>query len=74
MPNNENPISIEEILKIAASPTGQQLMKLLQQSSGNELQLAAKKAAAGNYDAAKQALSGLLQDPEVKKLLDQLGR
>lgn len=74
MPNNESPISMEDILKIAASPAGQQLIRMLQQSGGEDLQQAAKKAAAGDYNSAKQAISGLLQDPQVKKLLEQLGR
>ncbi len=74
MPKNEVPLSMEDIMKIAASPAGQQLIQLLQQSNRDAMQTAAQKAAAGDVASAKQAISGLLQDPQVKKLLEQLGR
>lgn len=73
MQNNGNP-SMQEILKMAQSPAGQQLIQMLQQSGGQELQQAMEKAAAGDYSQAKQAITSLLNDPEAKKLLEQLGR
>ena len=74
MPNQESQFSMEDIMKIAASPVGRQLIQLLQQTGGEQMQQAARKAAEGDYDSAKDVLSGLLQDPQVKKLLEQLGR
>ena len=74
MQNNEYPVSIGDIVKLAASPAGQRLLQLLQQGDSSALEQAAKKAAAGDMNAAKNALSGLIQDPEVKKLLEELGR
>lgn len=74
MPKNEGQFSMEDIMKIAASPVGQQLIQLLQQNGSEQMQQAAQKAAEGDYTSAKQALSGLLQDPQVKKLLEQFGR
>lgn len=63
-----------EIMKMAQSPAGQQLLCLLQQKGGAELQQAMTKASAGDYEQAKQMLSSLLQDPDAKKLMDTLGR
>lgn len=74
MQENSNQFLIQEALRLANTPTGQQLLTLLQKNGGSNLNTAMDHAAAGNYDQAKQALSALLSDPEVKKLLEQLGR
>lgn len=71
---SDNPNPMQEAMKIASTPAGQQLLKLLRQNGGQELQQAMEKAAAGDYDQAKQAINALLSDPEAKKLLQQLGR
>ena len=65
--------SFWEIMAMAQSPAGQQLIRLLQQTGGNEVQQAMVKAAAGDYTQAKQLLSALMQDPQASKLLKQLG-
>ena len=70
--DNTNPM--QEAMKIAATPAGQQLMQYLRQSGGMELKQALSSAAAGNYDQAKQTINALLKDPEARKLLEQLGR
>lgn len=70
--NNQNPM--QEAMKIAATPAGQELIKLLQQNGGDELRQAMAKASAGDYTQAKQAITSLLNSPEAKKLLEQLGR
>ena len=74
MSSNESAMSMEDIMKIAASPAGQTLLTVLQQNGAKELQLAAQKATAGDFNSAKQAISQLLQVPKVKQLLEQLGR
>lgn len=66
--------SMQEAMRLARSPSGQQLLALLQKNGGTDLNTAMEQAAAGNYEQAKKALSSLLADPEVKKLLEQLGR
>ena len=68
------PGPIQEARRIAATPAGQELVKLLQRNGGDELKQAMAKAAAGDYSGAQKALSALLQDPEAQKLLNQLGR
>lgn len=73
MMQNDSP-SMQDILRMAQSPAGQQLIRLLQQSGGNNLQQAMDKAAQGDYAQAKELLSTLMQDPQAKKLMEQLGR
>lgn len=69
-----DPQAMQEAMRVAGTPAGQQLMNLLQKKGGEELQQAMAKAAAGDYRQAKKTLSVLLDDPEVKKLMQQLGR
>ena len=69
--NARNPM--QEAMKIAATPAGQELIRLLQQNGGDELREAMSKASAGDYTQAKQAINSLLRSPEAKKLLEQLG-
>ena len=71
---SDHPNPMQEARKIASTPAGQQLMQYLRKSGGEELKQALSNAAAGNYDQAKQTIQALLNDPEAKKLLDQLGR
>lgn len=63
---------MSELLRLAQSPAGQQLIALLQRSGGNTLQNAVAKASSGDYAQAKQAISSLLENPEVQALLKQL--
>ena len=73
MHENSNNFSMQEAMRLASTPAGQQLLALLQKNNGPELQSAMNQAAAGNYEQAKRALSSLLSDPEARKLLEQLG-
>ena len=72
--HNQNDLPIQEIMRLANSPAGQQLIRLLQKNGGEELKAAISKASGGDYIQAKQAISGLMDSPEVKQLLEQLGR
>lgn len=72
MEKNSDKFSMQDAMKIAASPAGQQLLSMLQRSGGNELQQAADLAAAGDYSQAKKLLSSLLANPEAQDLLSQL--
>ena len=66
--------SMEQAKALAGSPAARDLMALLRKNGENELQNALNKAAQGDMEAAKQALSPLLSSPEVQQLLKQLGR
>lgn len=72
-PNFPQNFSMEQAMAFAASPAGQQLLSMLQQTGGSELNSAREQAAAGDMEQAKQTLSQLLNDPKIKALLKQFG-
>lgn len=74
--NAETPqkLSMQQAMLLAKSPAGQQLIALLQKNGGQEFQQAMAKAAAGDYEQAKQVLNSLLSTDEAQDLLKQLGR
>ncbi len=63
---------LSELMQLAQSPAGQQLLSLLQRTGGNTLQEAVNQASAGNFDQAKQVLSSLLASGEAQVLLKKL--
>lgn len=71
MPNNQE--YIQEAMRMAQSPAGQQLLRLLQQGNSQVLQQAMNNAASGDYESAKKALSAVLNDPQAQRLLKQMG-
>lgn len=74
MPKLPNPLPMQEILRLAASPAGQQLIALMKQQSGNEFQNAMDRAAKGDYSQAKRAIETIMSDPKAQQLLKELGR
>ena len=64
---------IERLLRLAQSPEGQQLIRLLQKNNPTALRNAAAQATAGDMNSAGKTLSPLLEDPQVKALLEKLG-
>lgn len=69
----EKPKDYSELMRRAQSPAGQKLLSLLQQSGGDELSKAMDKAAKGDFSQAKKQLTALLDNPEARKLLNELG-
>lgn len=65
--------SMQEMLRLAASPAGKQLIALMQQKGGEDLQKAMKLAATGDYMQVKKAMESVLSDPQAQKLLKELG-
>ena len=63
---------ITELLKIAQSPAGQKLLTMLRSVNGADLSSITSAAASGNLEAAKQQLSGILNNKEVQEMLKQL--
>lgn len=63
---------LSQLMKLAQSPAGKQLIAMLQASGGSTLQDAMKKASAGEYTQAKAMLSSLLNNPQAQALLKQL--
>ncbi len=66
--------TLEQAKALAGDPAARELMALLRQKGGNQLQQALSKAAQGDMEAAKSVLSPLLSSPDVQQLLNQLGR
>ena len=71
--NSEN-FSIQEAMRLAGTPAGQELLTLLRQGDPAQLQRAAEQASAGNYSQARDLLKGLLSDPQIQSLLNSLRR
>ena len=65
--------SMEQAMAFAASPAGQQLIRILQQNSGADFTKVQEYAAAGNMEGAKSELSSLLTDPKILTILKQFG-
>ena len=74
MQKNSEDFSMQEALRLAQSPAGQQLLAMLRRTDSGQLQQAADLASAGNYAQASQALSALLSSPEAQQLLKELRR
>ena len=73
MQKNPNNFSMQEALRLAKSPAGQQLLALLQQSDPAALQKVMEQASSGEYSQIPQMLAPLLASEEAKKLLQQMG-
>lgn len=71
--NNNMDFSIQDAIRMAKTPAGQQLIAMLQQQNDPNLQKAVNSASAGDYSGAKTALSSMLENPEIAALLKQLG-
>lgn len=73
MAKNSQDFSMQEALRLAKSPAGQQLLAMLRQADSGQLQQAINQANAGEYTSAQQTLQSLLDNPNVQDLLQQLG-
>lgn len=70
--NNQN-FSMEEVMRLAKSPAGQQLIAMLKKQDNTKLEQAAAQAKTGDYSQASQTLSTMLSSPEAQRLLKELG-
>lgn len=73
MQEKNQKFSMEEVMKLAKSPAGQQLMAMLKQQDSAKLEQAAAQAKTGDYSQASQTLSAMLSSPEAQRLLKELG-
>lgn len=62
-----------DIVRLIQSPEGRKLLAMLQNADGAMLNYAVTRAKQGDYEGAKQALNGILKDPEAKEILETLG-
>ena len=70
---DHNGSPMQEAMKLAQTPAGKQLIQLLQATGGEELRKAMEKAQSGDYSQAQKALFTLMQNPEAKRLFEQMG-
>lgn len=74
MNGNNKDFSMEDAKRLASTPAGQQLIKIMQQGHNAKLlQNAAQAASQGDYSQLKAALGPMLNSEDVQKLLRQLG-
>lgn len=73
MQQNDRKFSMQDAMRLAATPAGQQLIALLQQSDQNAINQAMEQAKKGDFTQIKETLSPLLASEEVQKLIQQLG-
>ena len=73
MQKKNQDFSMEDIMQMAKSPAGQQLIAMLKQGDTAKMEQAVAQAQSGNYTQANQTLSALLSSPEAQKLLKELG-
>lgn len=68
----DQPMDLSKVLRMAQSPAGQQLIRMLQQQNADQLSSAKEKASAGDYSLAQKAISDFLKNPEARALLKQM--
>ena len=73
MQKNSQDFSMQEALRLANSPAGQQLLALLRETDSARLERAAAEVSSGDYTKASKTLGSLLSSPEIQKLLKELG-
>ena len=66
-------LSMEEAKRLAQSAAGQKLYSALQQSHSQQLQSAMEQANAGDFSAVKKTITEMMNTPEVKAFLKQMG-
>ena len=74
MQKNSDDFSIQEAMRLAKSPAGQELIAMLQRTNSDQLQNIVSQAQAGNVSQAGDMLQKMLSSPEAQKLLKELGR
>jgi len=72
MQNNSQNFSMQDIMRIAQSPAGRQLLTLLQGNPA-ELDRVTKLASVGNINQAKEILQQMISSEDAQKIMRQLG-
>lgn len=65
--------SVDDAKRLAQSDAGKKLYAALQQNHGQQLEDAITQANAGNFTAVRKTISEMLNTPEVKAFLQQMG-
>ena len=72
MQKNCEDFSMQDVLRMAQSPAGQQLLAMLRSGDKGQLQQVVDLAKAGNMDKAGSTLQALLSSPQAQQLLKQM--
>ena len=73
MQKNSQNFDLQEAMRLANSPAGQQLLAMLRNSDSQQMEQIAKLAAAGDYTQAAKMLESALSSAEAQKLMKKLG-
>ena len=73
MQKNSDNFPIDDAMRLAKSPAGQQLIQLLRQSDPEAIRQAMQQATSGDYNKAKETLAPLLASQDIQSLLRQMG-
>ena len=72
MQKKSEDFSVQEAMRMAKTPAGQQLIALLQQEKGDKLQDIIRLAQAGNMQAAGNVLQNMLSSPAAQALMEEM--
>lgn len=72
MANEHGGIDFSELLKIANSPAGQELMALIQKNRDEHFDEAMQQAQSGDFSQAKTILSQMLSSEEAQDLVKKI--
>ena len=73
MQKKSQDFSSEDIMRVAQSPAGRQLLAMLQQGDNSKLEQAVAQAKGGDYAQASQILRTMLSSSQAQSLLKELG-
>ena len=73
MMENQPTIPFEEIMRLAKSPAGQQLIKALKSQDPNTLKKVINSAKSGDIQQAKSNLASIMEAEDMQKILKNMG-
>ena len=73
MPKNSENFSMQDIMRIAQSPAGQQLMAMLTKANPVALETAMQQASGGNYSEVQKTLQAFTNNSDIKRIIQQMG-
>lgn len=72
MQKNSQNFSMQEVLRLANSQAGQQLMAYFKENNPDQLKQLLSQASAGEQKELSKTLSSMLSSPQVQELLRKL--
>ncbi len=73
MQKKPDPFSMQDALRLANSPAGQQLLDRLRQADPEAFKKAQDQISTGNYSQIAKTLAPLLASEDIKKMMQKLG-